>query len=453
MMKRFAFLILCLLVVFSGQAQTPFALKDGDRVCFVGNSITKDGRFHTYVFLYCATRFPDAKIRIFNCGVSGDVADGVLDRMDSDILVHKPTVAVVMLGMNDVNRNLYASKNTGNPEIDAQKKEILEQYRDRISKVLQHLKEQGCSLFIETPSIYDQTGVMKRENLFGVNDALGNCADYLKSVAPQYNAEIVDYWTLMKKINQEQQKSDSTYTLIGPDRVHPQSPGHMVMAYQFLHSSGAPALVSKIEIDAKRDKVLDAENADVELVSPGPSIFTINVLEHALPFPVVGDAAPALELVPVIRDLNQEILVVKGLKKAVYQLVIDDSIVGTYSSKKLLEGINLATNALTPQYRQAMNVAGLCEKYRATCGKLRDMAYVEYRLLKDYPYTMLNDGLRNHLREIQATTQSSYAKNIIDTYLEVKPRQEELNRQLDEIWDEVYRVNKPQKHIYKLVKI
>ena len=46
---------------------------------------------------------------MFNCGVSGDVTSGVLNRMEEDILINNPSHAVIMLGMNDVYRNLYGS--------------------------------------------------------------------------------------------------------------------------------------------------------------------------------------------------------------------------------------------------------------------------------------------------------------------------------------------------------
>jgi hypothetical protein len=49
------------------------------------------GSFHHYINLLYATRYPERKITFFNCGISGDNSGGVLERMDDDILVHKPT--------------------------------------------------------------------------------------------------------------------------------------------------------------------------------------------------------------------------------------------------------------------------------------------------------------------------------------------------------------------------
>jgi lysophospholipase L1-like esterase len=103
-------LVLVISLVYSSlhgfAQQTVF--KDKDVVCFVGNSITFNGGFYHDINLFYATRYPKQKVKFVNCGVGGNMAANVIARLDSDILVHKPTVAVVMLGMNDVNRDLYA---------------------------------------------------------------------------------------------------------------------------------------------------------------------------------------------------------------------------------------------------------------------------------------------------------------------------------------------------------
>ena len=46
-----------------------FALKDGDRVVFYGDSITQDGRYGNLVENYVATRFPEWNVTFANAGV------------------------------------------------------------------------------------------------------------------------------------------------------------------------------------------------------------------------------------------------------------------------------------------------------------------------------------------------------------------------------------------------
>lgn len=78
--------------------------KDGDRVCFLGDSITHTGLYHRMIYDYYLTRFPDRTIRFVNAGVAGDSAGGAMSRLQEDVFSKAPTTVVVMLGMNDVGR-------------------------------------------------------------------------------------------------------------------------------------------------------------------------------------------------------------------------------------------------------------------------------------------------------------------------------------------------------------
>ena len=53
-------------------AAKPFFLKNGDRICFYGDSITEQRFYTTDVELYVRTRFPKLHVRFVNSGVGGD---------------------------------------------------------------------------------------------------------------------------------------------------------------------------------------------------------------------------------------------------------------------------------------------------------------------------------------------------------------------------------------------
>src|ERR1700752_5180464 len=91
--KRILAAILCVVLAYStSQAQTIAPFKNGDRVVFVGNSITDGGHYHSYIWLYYMTRFPDMQLRVFNAGIGGDVARQIDERLQDDVLSHNPTV-------------------------------------------------------------------------------------------------------------------------------------------------------------------------------------------------------------------------------------------------------------------------------------------------------------------------------------------------------------------------
>jgi endoglucanase len=374
--------------------------------------------------------------------------------MDSDILVHKPTVAVVMIGMNDVNRNLYTKANEGNTEADQKKAAAIEGYKKNTTKIADTFKNYGSRLILQLPTIYDQTAKIATENLFGVNDALGKCAEHLKKVAPDYQATVIDYYSLLKNINGEGQKKDSAYTIIGSDRVHPQSPGHLVMAYQFLKTTGAPKYVSKIGVDVRKRKILEATNCDVKIKSSKKNRLQFDCTENALPYPVKKEAIPALSLVSFTEELNQQILQVNNLEFGDYNLFIDNTLINTYDSNRLQNGINLANDTITPQYQQALQVRALCDEYRAVGVKLRNIAYIEYKNLGDFKGNVNDfEAVKAFLDQKIPLTTHPYIKSSLEQYLINKPKQDFYTSQLEEIRNRIYQINIPQKHTYILVKI
>ena len=90
--------------------------EDGDRVVFVGDSITHSGKYHIFLADYYATRFPGKRIEFLNGGIGGDVIPGALKRVASDILSRHPNKATIMLGMNDVGGAIYDDPNPS-PEV------------------------------------------------------------------------------------------------------------------------------------------------------------------------------------------------------------------------------------------------------------------------------------------------------------------------------------------------
>jgi len=104
--KFIALLTLMSALLVQGSARGQL-FEDGETVCFLGDSITHVGTYHSMVCAYYLTRFPDRTIRFVNAGVAGDTAGGALGRLKEDVISRKPTSVAVMFGMNDVGRGNY----------------------------------------------------------------------------------------------------------------------------------------------------------------------------------------------------------------------------------------------------------------------------------------------------------------------------------------------------------
>src|ERR1041384_2453189 len=127
---------LCLLASVSLQARAEsFALKNGDRVVFYGDSITDQRLYTTFTETYVVTRFPKLNVTFVHSGWGGDRVTGggggpIDHRLNRDVLFYKPTVMTIMLGMNDgsyrsFDEKIFSTYTTGYQHIiDSVKKEL-----------------------------------------------------------------------------------------------------------------------------------------------------------------------------------------------------------------------------------------------------------------------------------------------------------------------------------------
>ena len=454
---KIVFLLLIFRHAISAQRVIEPVFKDGDKVCFVGNSITNNGQFYNFVNLYYATRYPDRKVTFINCGISGDVTGGILNRMDSDILIHKPDWCVLMIGMNDVNRSLYSGTRLNEPGIEKKKQQALDLYCRNLETIVRKLREDGRKLILQKPSIYDQTGNQTTENLIGVNDALKKCADFNEQLANKYNLPIVDYWTILTGINKTIQQRDPAATIIGADRVHPGAQGHLVMAYEFLRSTGAQKYVSDIVVgktDAESNKL--SFNCVVKNLIRNNGAIEFSVRENSLPFPVDESAEPALRLVDFTNDFNQQVIRFKNVPADQYQLFIDSIRIGSFSSGELQKGVNLALFKNTPQYQHALKIMDLYNEYRKNQLLYRNIVTIEIHhlpdTLKNAERNVQEAFLSRRLEEKYKTSpQYVYYTNQFKSYLANKNKEKEIRDAMPEIIEKAYSSGKPAFHTFKLI--
>ena len=112
-MKKFLVLVAAVCMAYTTAfAQTVKPFKEGDRAVFLGNSITDGGRYHSFIWLYYMTRFPNMPIRVFNGGIGGDTAYDMNKRLDGDIFSKNPTVLMVIMRKNLVNRSIRKASRT-----------------------------------------------------------------------------------------------------------------------------------------------------------------------------------------------------------------------------------------------------------------------------------------------------------------------------------------------------
>lgn len=334
-MKIFWLLSLICLSCGCLQAQTAIPrFEKGERVVFVGNSITHGGHYHSFIWLYYMTRFPDQPITIMNAGIGGESAWDIKDRLDYDVFDRKPTYVTLTFGMNDTGYDVYMKDNA---------KELSE---ERIAKSLESYREIEERLLAKNKitkvliggSPYDETSRFNHFILHGKNDAILKIIDAQRASAKKNDWGFVDFNQPMRELSLKEQEKDSTFTFCRIDRIHPDNDGQMVMAYLFLKAQGlAGNEVSSVSIDAHRSSIMARKNCKVSKLKKNGSNLTFDYLAEALPYPLDSvsrsgwgskrSQRDAMQLVPFMEEFNQERFQVTNLEKGTYRLTIDNQFI------------------------------------------------------------------------------------------------------------------------------
>jgi lysophospholipase L1-like esterase len=198
--------------------KSSFFLKKGDRVVFLGDSITEQKIYTTIIQNYTKGMHPDLEAQFVNAGLSGDYAKQALMRLKRDVLDVSPTVVVVSFGMNDICVG----------SVD----EFLVHERGLIHR----LKSAGVRICLLTTTCVSE----KRQNPAWpqrANRKLEEFAETTKRLGAEEDVPVIDLFHPLLRQEGFYEESRPDQTLL-PDGVHPNEAGHMVMAMEILKSWG-----------------------------------------------------------------------------------------------------------------------------------------------------------------------------------------------------------------------
>ncbi len=423
-----------------------------ERWCAAGDSLTIGGAYQQFVQLYYATRFPENRLAVFNCGISGNKVSHLLQRLKDDILVHRPTVVSILLGGNDMSQKfpVEASDDFVRKEHD----KSLGVFRDGMRDLLARLQKKKVRIILITPGLYDATLVhpdappVER----GFLQALDKCAAVVRELAGEFGTTLVDWHQPLADWNAKFQKNDPGATLIGLDRVHAGESGNFVMAFEFLKALGAPREVACLALDAATGRPLDLLRAAITNVIKRDRSLAFDFTERSLPFPLPESCRAVLNLIPFVERFNEETLQVKHLPRGTYQLRIDGLPIRSFSAAQLQKGVNLAVETATPQYRQALAVADLVtRRFHIYRQHLRCIAENEWSFLREFnlkkmSIKMIKKALDQKIEKDKAQPWYDYCKLQADRYLESKLHEDTYRAEVAVLQEQIYRVNQPLPH-------
>jgi lysophospholipase L1-like esterase len=311
-----------------------FALRDGDTVAFLGDSITAARAYGKLVENYTLLRYPDRKIRFFNVGRGGDTAAGGLARLKEDVFDRGATVLTVAYGVNDIGWGTKADDEHRN------------RYLDSIREIVRQCKEKNLRVFICSAAVTasdpdkSETDYLKKMCDEGMQIAKDNGAG-----AIDVQGVMRDIQRKMKAANEREKITDDTkkHSLHVKDGVHLNDLGQVAFAYAIIKGLGGPADVSSATVDAK---TLKAESigcivSDVSTTSRGSLEFTR--LDQGLP--LNGETFFGLNFrwVPIHDELNRYLVKVTSLEPGRYSVEVDGRSVSTYTAEQLAGGVNISS--------------------------------------------------------------------------------------------------------------
>ncbi len=440
-MKRLIVFLMMALVLQSYAAEL---FKQGERVVFLGDSITHGGYYIYNVELFQALRYPGSKVVILNAGISGDNAGGGVKRLDYDVIARNPDRIFVMFGMNDVGRSNYQTLEA-DEAVMKRRESSLVNYKKNQTTLVENILKAGKALVMITPSPYDQYGEFKSAKLAACNDpGLANCTQIVKELAAAKQLPVVDFFVPMTELL----KKYPEMHLAGKDRVHPGPGGHLIMAAILVKEMGGQALVGEVVIDAKAGTV-QAENAGVENLQAGDRSVSFKYSPKALPFPALSKEYKEMDAIyPVTLTLNQELLKVTNLVPGNYVLKTGNKVLGTFSAADFAAGVNLALLE-TPSQMIATESDKVVKKMRDITGRLRSIVMMNRTITGQggNPENFENacETLDKWLEKMEKEKSSAlnYFKKTVENYKKDRPQEAELNKQVDDLREELWKTAQP----------
>jgi len=340
----------------------PLLLQTGDRLAVVGDSITEQKRYSRILETYLTVCAPQLKITVRQVGWSGETAEGFRRRMASDCLRFKPTVATFAYGMNDSKYRPYDDVNG-------------QWYASNYTAIVQAFKAAGARVVLGTPG---SLGTLHQSRGAGGGTLdernLNLCAmrDLDIRIAQSEGVRVADvFWPMLQAAYEGERRygtSNKPFALPGPDGLHPNWSGHLVMAHCFLRAMGMDGDIGTFTVDFQGGRAEASAGHKLESYANGELAIT----SARYPFCDGGATNDAttiragMSLVPFNQELNRLMLVVKNIG-APRCRVIWGGVTHEYTSDQLSAGINLAdefvVNPFTDAFRKVDQAVAAKQDY------------------------------------------------------------------------------------------
>ncbi|MBC7855112.1 MAG: Dabb family protein [Pirellulaceae bacterium] len=213
------------LVLSAGNAAAE--LRKGDRVVFLGDSITEAGAgpggYVTLVREALDKEQKDLGVEVIGAGISGNKVPDLEKRLERDVLSKKPTVVVIYIGINDV---WHSQMGKGTPT-DA--------YEAGLKNLVREIKKAGARVILCTPTVIGE----KTDGSNPLDKMLERYSNISRYVATSREIQLLDLRKAFLDHLKEHNKANNDKEILTGDTVHLNAEGNKFVAKQMLSALAA----------------------------------------------------------------------------------------------------------------------------------------------------------------------------------------------------------------------
>ncbi|MCE9533577.1 MAG: SGNH/GDSL hydrolase family protein [Planctomycetes bacterium] len=219
---RMAYLLTSLLSILALPvfAEDSAPLKKGDKVIFLGDSITQGGGGPKGYVTLIKNAFTEKGIEVVNAGISGNKVPNLQGRLEKDVLAKKPTLVVIYIGINDV----------WHGAIDPTKGTTKEKFEEGMKDIVDRIQKAGGKVVLCTPTVIgEKTGGANK-----LDAKLDEYSDITRKLAKELKLPLVDlrkaFLDHLKSNNPDNKESK----VLTSDTVHLNEAGNKLVAETML---------------------------------------------------------------------------------------------------------------------------------------------------------------------------------------------------------------------------
>jgi lysophospholipase L1-like esterase len=203
-------------------------LKKGDKIVFLGDSITQGGEGKSgYITVFrkaLEDHHKDLGIEVVNAGISGNRVPDLQKRLQKDVLDKKPTIVVIYIGINDV----------WHGEKDPARGTPKDKFESGLKDIIKQIQDSGAKVILCTPSVIGE----KKPGTNDLDVKLDEYSDVSRSVAKEMKLPLCDLRKAFQDYEKANNKDDQEKGVLTTDRVHLNEAGNKLVAETIVRMFG-----------------------------------------------------------------------------------------------------------------------------------------------------------------------------------------------------------------------